>query len=164
MFVKQAGHKPSHNALDQAFWHSLACAVRKRAPEFKKRVGKAELLDHLWNVVKEEYWSVDPEIVDDCFRSVRSAAQETIEGEGWTTGKQQHRGVRNEKRDWLKSKGWTRIPHKSTVRRYAVDEAEDSEEEPEDGFEDDVEGGMVGAHLTGQQEVTGFLNSDDGEE
>ena len=112
VFVKQAGHKPSHkNGLDQAF----------------------------------------------CFRSVRSAAQETIEGKGWTTGKQQHRGVRKEKSDWLKSKGWTRIPYESTVRRYAVDEAE---EEPEDGFEDDVEGGMVGTHLTGQQ-VAGFLNPDD---
>ena len=133
VFSKQAGHKPSHNALDQAFWHSLACAVRKRAPEFKARVGKPELLDHLWEVIEEEFWSVDPEIIDDCFRSVRAAAQETLEAGGWTTGKQQHRGVRKEKSDWLKSKGFTRIPHESTVRRYPVAAAEEEpEEEPEE--------------------------------
>jgi hypothetical protein len=96
VFVEQAGHKPSHNALDQAFWHCLACAVRKRSPEFKERVGKADLLDKLFKVVEEEFWGIDPEIIDDCFRSVRAAAQETIEGKGWTTGKQQHRGEEEE--------------------------------------------------------------------
>ena len=117
-FVKQAGHKPNHNALDQAVWHVLATAVRKRAPEYVKVETKESLLNHLWRVVEAEFWAMDPEIIDDCFRSVRQAAKETIEAKGWTTGKQKHAGVRKAKADFPKTKGWSRIPHNRTIHLY----------------------------------------------
>ena len=157
LFKKQAGHKPSHNALDQAVWYILEVAVRKRAPEFKERVSKEELLSHLWKVIQEEFENLDPETIDDCFWAVRAAANETIAAAGWATGKQKHVGVRKAKAAWLASKGFKRIPHAPTVRRY---EEDGTVIEPTDGFDDHDTGGRVGAALAGVT-TEGLLNDEE---
>ena len=110
-FRKQAGHCPSHNALDQAVWTHLASRVRKRVNEFKEQMPKDKLLDLLWTIIEEEFWAMDPEILDDCFWSKDEAAKDTIRLKGWSKGKQEHSQVRATKKKWLESMGWKRIPH-----------------------------------------------------
>ena len=110
-FRKQAGHCPSHNALDQAVWTHLASRVRKRVNEFKEQMPKDKLLDLLWKVIEEEFWAMDPEILDDCFWSKDEAAKDTIRLKGWSKGKQEHSQVRITKKKYLQSMGWKRIPH-----------------------------------------------------
>ena len=120
-FKKQGGHCPEHNALDEALWWALHCAVRKRSPEFRKRMSKQELLDHLWTVIEEEFWALDPETIDDAFRAVKAAAQQTVDARGWTKGKRVHKGVRAAKKAELARKGWERIPHHRRVKLYPYD-------------------------------------------
>ena len=110
-FRKQAGHCPSHNALDQSVWTHLASRVRKRVNEFKEMMPKDKLLDLLWKVIEEEFWAMDPEILDDCFWSKDEAAKDTIRVNGWSKGKQEHSQVRMTKKKYLESMGWKRIPH-----------------------------------------------------
>jgi len=121
VFRKQAGHCPSHNALDQSVWHSLAAAVNLRAREFEVQMTKTDLLDKLWAVIQEEWAAMDPEIIDDCFWDKREAAEATIREKGWTKQKQEHSGVRKAKAEFLASKGWARIPHEApkVVRELA---------------------------------------------
>ena len=72
---------------------------------------KDKLLDLLWKVIEEEFWGMDPEILDDCFWSKDEAAKDTIRLKGWSKGKQEHSQVRATKKKWLESMGWKRIPH-----------------------------------------------------
>ncbi|CAH0367034.1 unnamed protein product [Pelagomonas calceolata] len=111
MMVQTNGHCPSHNALDQAVWTHLASRVRKRVNEFKEQMPKDKLLDLLWKVIEEEFWAMDPEILDDCFWSKDEAAKDTIRLKGWSKGKQEHSQVRITKKKYLQSMGWKRIPH-----------------------------------------------------
>jgi hypothetical protein len=89
----------------------LASRVRKRVNEFKEQMPKDKLLDLLWKVIEEEFWAMDPEILDDCFWSKDEAAKDTIRLNGWSKGKQEHSQVRMTKKKYLESMGWKRIPH-----------------------------------------------------
>jgi len=75
------------------------------------------LLDRLWRVIYEEFWKLDPEKIDDCFWAVNTAAEDTIEREGKTKGKQKS-GARRAKKAWLKARGFARIPFQEEEHWY----------------------------------------------
>jgi hypothetical protein len=60
---KQSAKTPELNMLDLGVWYRLHHRVLARYEEFLEHRKRKELLDHLWAVIEEEFYLIDPEVL-----------------------------------------------------------------------------------------------------
>ena len=60
---KQSAKTPELNMLDLGVWYHLHHRVLARYKEFLEYRKRKELLDHLWAVIEEEFYLIDPEVL-----------------------------------------------------------------------------------------------------
>ena len=95
---KQSAYSPELNDLDLGAWWALQAAVDRRANEFLQKMKKQELLDKLWEVIKEEWEAMDPAVLHSVAEHKVDVVRSVLAAGGKKLKKEPHAGARKRTR------------------------------------------------------------------
>ena len=99
---KQSAHSPELNRMDLGVWYALHAAVEAHYKDFEDTVSLKLLLDAVWEVVKEEFWALDPKLLFVISLHKKAMAEAVIAAGGDKIKKDPHSGSRKRARQLIK--------------------------------------------------------------